>query len=300
MGPEGLRDLGRSRPGVPAVAGEPVLAARFDLSAPEPGAEQRPGQLRRRLRRESAELPARQLLDVPAPHDVLHERALRARPASSARRLCAPQSRRRLDQHDHAAEPGHPVPEHPGQQRLRQLPRHPVPADAQPGDGRLPQHGHLHQEQPERELRARDHAAVLDRYGPAQPGRHDAERPDLGSAPARRYDQSVIDNLKLVFTGWKIPNVTVPPLAGDSGDNGQRLHQPDDPPDSNHSTLEKDLFVQDVPDAQPFLPDQNGNGAPTIIAAGGSGTRTFRRPSTPSSITRTSARTSPGSSSTAS
>ena len=40
----------------------------------------------------------------------------------------------------------------------------------------------------------------------------------ISGLPLPSYDQSVIDNLKLVFTGWKIPLVTVPPLAGDSGE----------------------------------------------------------------------------------
>ena len=61
-------------------------------------------------------------------------------------------------------------------ERVRQLPGHPLPGDAQPGDGRVPEHGHVHQVRPERELRARDHAALRDRDGAAQPGRHDAER----------------------------------------------------------------------------------------------------------------------------
>ncbi len=94
----------------------------------------------------------------------------------------------------------------------------------------------------------------------------------ISGLPLPTYDQSVIDNLKLVFTGWKIPNVTVPTLAGDSGETAGDYISPMTLQSSNHSTVEKDLFVQDVPDAQPFLPDQNGNGSPTIIAAGGSGT----------------------------
>ena len=90
-----------------------------------------------------------------------------------------------LDEQRRPAEPVHPVPEHPGEQRLRQLPRHPLRPHAESRDGRVPQHEHVHQEQPERELPARDHAALLDRDGPAQPGRHDAERPDSRACRCR-------------------------------------------------------------------------------------------------------------------
>ena len=77
----------------------------------------------------------------------------------------------------------------------------------------------------------------------------------ISGLPLPSYDQSVIDNLKLVFTGWKIPQVTVPTLAGDSGETAGDYINPMTLQSSNHSTLEKDLFVQDVPDAQPFLPE---------------------------------------------
>jgi uncharacterized protein (DUF1800 family) len=94
----------------------------------------------------------------------------------------------------------------------------------------------------------------------------------ISGLPLPTYDQSVIDNLKLVFTGWYIPQVTVPPLAGDSGEQAGDYLNPMTLKAVQHDTTEKDLFVQDVPSAQPFLPDQNGNGAPTIITAGGTGT----------------------------
>jgi uncharacterized protein (DUF1800 family) len=82
--------------------------------------------------------------------------------------------------------------------------------------------------------------------------------------PLPSYDQSVIDNLKLVFTGWKIPQVTVPPLAGDSGETSGDYLNPMTLQTSNHSTVEKDLFVG-------FLPNANGDGAPTIIPSGQTG-----------------------------
>ncbi len=83
--------------------------------------------------------------------------------------------------------------------------------------------------------------------------------------PLPSYDQSVIDNLKLVFTGWKIPTVTVPPLAGESGDTSGDYLNPMTLQSNNHNTAsEKDLFVG-------FLPNLNGEGAPTVIAAGQTG-----------------------------
>ncbi len=83
--------------------------------------------------------------------------------------------------------------------------------------------------------------------------------------PADSYDQSVVDQLKLVLTGWYIPNVTVT-LAGDTDDVGDYLipmpiHKNGSNVEDRHSTVGKDLFVG-------FLPNQNGEGAPTSIPAG--------------------------------
>ncbi len=86
----------------------------------------------------------------------------------------------------------------------------------------------------------------------------------ISGQPMPTYDQSVIDNLKLVFTGWKIPNVTVPPLAGDSGETSGDYLNPMTLQTSNHNTGEKDLFVG-------FLPNLNGDGSPTVIPAGQTG-----------------------------
>ena len=86
----------------------------------------------------------------------------------------------------------------------------------------------------------------------------------ISGEPLPSYDQSVIDNMKLVFTGWKIPNVTVPPLAGDSGETAGDYLNPMTLQSSNHSTLEKDLFVG-------FLPNLDGLGSVTVIPAGQTG-----------------------------
>jgi uncharacterized protein (DUF1800 family) len=83
--------------------------------------------------------------------------------------------------------------------------------------------------------------------------------------PADSYDQSVVDQLKLVLTGWYIPNVTVT-LAGDTDDVGDYLnpmpiHKNGSNVEDRHSTVGKDLFVG-------FLPNANLEGAPTSIPAG--------------------------------
>jgi uncharacterized protein (DUF1800 family) len=86
----------------------------------------------------------------------------------------------------------------------------------------------------------------------------------ISGLPLPSYDQSVIDNLKLVFTGWRIPTVTVPPLAGESGDTSGDYLNPMTLQTSNHSAVEKDLFVG-------FLPNLNGEGAVTVIPSGQTG-----------------------------
>ena len=50
----------------------------------------------------------------------------------------------------------------------------------------------------------------------------------VAGSPLPSYDQSVIDQLKLVFTGWYIPNVTAS-LLGDPASHG-RLHHADGDP----------------------------------------------------------------------
>jgi uncharacterized protein (DUF1800 family) len=86
----------------------------------------------------------------------------------------------------------------------------------------------------------------------------------ISGLPLPSYDQTVIDNFKLVFTGWKIPSVTVPPLAGVSGQTSGDYLNPMTLQSSNHSTVEKDLFSG-------FLPNLDGEGAETVIPAGQTG-----------------------------
>ena len=63
--------------------------------------------------------------------------------------------------------------------------------------------------QPERELRARDPAAVLDRHGAAESGWHIATRwrRDSRSRPTRR---TMVNNFARVFTGWRLATAPAP------------------------------------------------------------------------------------------
>jgi uncharacterized protein (DUF1800 family) len=90
----------------------------------------------------------------------------------------------------------------------------------------------------------------------------------ISGLPLPSYDQSVIDNLKRVFTGWYIPQVSVT-LLGDTDDTGDYLnpmvqHKNGSMQEDRHDTTAKDLFLG-------FLPNQNGDGAPTVIPAGQTG-----------------------------
>ena len=90
----------------------------------------------------------------------------------------------------------------------------------------------------------------------------------ISGQPLPSYDQSVIDKLKRVFTGWYIPKVSVT-LLGDTDDTGDYLnpmvqHKNGSNQEDRHDTTSKDLFLG-------FLPNQNGEGAPTAIAAGQTG-----------------------------
>ncbi len=79
--------------------------------------------------------------------------------------------------------------------------------------------------------------------------------------PMPTYDQSVVDALKLVYTGWRIPQVSVT-FFGATDDTGDYLN-PMTANANNHNTANaKDLFVG-------YLPNQNGEGAPTAIPSGG-------------------------------
>ena len=90
---------------------------------------------------------------------------------------------------------------------------------------------------------------------------------DGGGNPLPSYDQSVIDNLKKVFTGWYVPNNAACDPASGAGNtcsdylNPMPLHRNGQGNVDRHDTTEKDLFVG-------FLPNANGEGAPTIIPAG--------------------------------
>ena len=58
------------------------------------------------------------------------------------------------------------------------------------------------QDEPERELRARDPAAVLDRHRPAEPRRHAAAR-RRRPADSRPTTRTIVNNFARVFTGWR-------------------------------------------------------------------------------------------------
>ncbi len=87
----------------------------------------------------------------------------------------------------------------------------------------------------------------------------------ISGLPMPTYDQSVIDQLKLVLTGWYIPQVSVS-LLGDTDNTGDYLnpmpiHLNGSGQEDRHDQTSKSLFVG-------FLPNQNGEGSPTVIAAG--------------------------------
>jgi uncharacterized protein (DUF1800 family) len=86
---------------------------------------------------------------------------------------------------------------------------------------------------------------------------------DLGGLPLPTYDQSVIDALKLVFTGWRIPEVSVT-LLGNTDDTGDYRNPMTINANTHDTANGKDLFVG-------FLPNLNGEGAPTAIPSGGTG-----------------------------
>ena len=69
------------------------------------------------------------------------------------------------------------------------------------------------------------------------------------------YDQSVIDNLKLVLTGWKIQSNVACDPASQQGNDLRGLPQPDDRRRRRkHDATDKVLF-------QGFLPNQDGVGS---------------------------------------
>ena len=80
--------------------------------------------------------------------------------------------------------------------------------------------------------------------------------------PLPSYDQSVIDNLKLVLTGWKIPNIPCPPPNGAT--NCPDYISPMTFDSTKHNTTSKMLF-------QGFLPNLDGVGQPTSITGDATG-----------------------------
>jgi uncharacterized protein (DUF1800 family) len=85
----------------------------------------------------------------------------------------------------------------------------------------------------------------------------------LGS-PLPTYDQSVIDNLKLVLTGWKIQgNVPCDPVS-QQGSVCNNYLNPMSFDTTKHDTTDKVLF-------QGFLPNLDGVGAPTNVAGDAAG-----------------------------
>ncbi len=265
LGPEGLRDQRRARRRVPLLDGLAVLAAGLDLPAPEPRARLDAPGLRRRHRRHAPELPARQLLDVAPVHDVLHERPVPARPAAPARLLRAPQDGRDLDEQRQPPEPStsrtstswsttRSATTGTSSTTSRSIPAMGAFLNMNTSTKNNPNENYP------REIMQLFSIGtdLLNQDGTTQ-------NDSISGLPLPSYDQSVIDNLKLVFTGWKIPSVTVPPLAGESGDTSGDYLNPMLLQSSNHNTAnEKDLFVG-------FLPNLNGEGTPTVIPSGQTG-----------------------------
>jgi len=81
---------------------------------------------------------------------------------------------------------------------------------------------------------------------------------DVTGEPMPTYDQSVIDNLKLVLTGWKIQNNVACDPASQQGSVCSDYLNPMIFDDTKHDVTDKVLF-------QGFLPNKDGVGAPTSI-----------------------------------
>ncbi len=82
--------------------------------------------------------------------------------------------------------------------------------------------------------------------------------PNPPNDPLPSYDQSVIDNLKLVFTGWYVKNNVPCDPASQQGSVCQDYLNPMSFNSSKHNATDKVLF-------QGFLPNQDGVGAPAMI-----------------------------------
>jgi uncharacterized protein (DUF1800 family) len=81
---------------------------------------------------------------------------------------------------------------------------------------------------------------------------------DLGGVPLPSYDQSVIDQLKLVFTGWKIQNNVACDPASQQPPVCKDYLNPMTFDTTKHDATTKVLF-------QNFLPNQDGVGSPTTV-----------------------------------
>ncbi len=87
----------------------------------------------------------------------------------------------------------------------------------------------------------------------------------ISGLPMPSYDQTVIDQLKLVLTGWYVPSVSVT-FLGVTDDVGNYLipmpiHKNGSNLEDRHDQTAKNLFLG-------FLPNQNGEGAVTVIPLG--------------------------------
>ncbi len=166
---DGGRDRGSREPGLRRLAGAAV-----------PGA----ARLARRLPRRRGRRRRGALLEPGDGVDLAAGRR-RPRPPAPAGGARAVRDPRRLRPELGARQPALRARElhgPPGARRLRQLPPAPRGRDAQPDDGPLPEHagqrqgGPVDGAEPERELRAGDPAALLDRPAPDLPRRHAAAR----------------------------------------------------------------------------------------------------------------------------
>ena len=88
---------------------------------------------------------------------------------------------------------------------------------------------------------------------------------DVTGYPLDSYDQSVVDNLKLVLTGWYIPQVSVT-LNGETDDTGNYLIPM--PVHLNGSARRTGTRRPPRTSSSGSCPNENGEGSPTSIPAG--------------------------------
>ncbi len=92
----------------------------------------------------------------------------------------------------------------------------------------------------------------------------DGSTQDDVNGPKPSYDQSVIDNLKKVFTGWYTPGTAACDPASGAGNTCRDYITPMLFKSSNHDVTTKNLFLG-------FLPNLNGDGASTQITGDAAG-----------------------------